>query len=509
MRGLAILLVIGLSLTGASARADEPFGLAPGPYAVGVRFVEQYDRSRSYRGAIDLVTGEAMTGETARPMQTLVWYPALDADAPLTLADYMRSSVTEEAFDQPSDQVDAALRGLLDYRLNETGDVEAARVRVMRPMWGSRDAPPAPGRFPAVIYSPSFGSTAYENAHLCEFLASQGYVVLAVPSMGRRSRGMTDDLSGVEVQAQDIGFLIGYAATLPNADLDRVAVVGFSWGGLANVFAAARDSRIDALVSWDGTVRYKPGLISQAPYVTPSSTALPFLSLQQGPREGDGAPADTDSFVDRMNQADQYRVTLKAMSHGDFSSYFQLFAPDTAYAAHSRAEVQAAYGWAARYTARFLDAYLRGDAEARAFLGRSADQNGVTDGAVTAVARLIEGPPATREALAAELAERGFRTAPDAYARMRTRAPDFEISEGDFNGWAYALMGRGRIDDALVLFELNTVLHPESSTAFDSLGDAQAAKGDKGRAIASYREALRLDASNGYAAQRLGEVSRD
>jgi len=46
----------------------------PGPYAVGLRVVEQYDLSRGYRGATAAYTGNATRGTRARPIQTLVWY---------------------------------------------------------------------------------------------------------------------------------------------------------------------------------------------------------------------------------------------------------------------------------------------------------------------------------------------------------------------------------------------------------------------------------------------------
>ncbi len=37
-----------------------------------------------------------------------------------------------------------------------------------------------------------------------------------------------------------------------------LAVAGYSWGGISNVFAAARDSRISALINLDGSVRFLP-----------------------------------------------------------------------------------------------------------------------------------------------------------------------------------------------------------------------------------------------------------
>src|SRR5271155_3255647 len=150
------------------------------------------------------------------------------------------------------------------------------------PMWAVRDPPPVSGRFPVVIYAPSFSSQSWENADLCEYLASHGYVVIASPDMGATTRDMTMDGAGIEAQARDISFLIGYAQTLPDTDMSEVAVAGYSWGGISNLFAAARDNRIDALVALDGSMRYFPWLVKQSGFVHPEDMTLPLLYFAQG-----------------------------------------------------------------------------------------------------------------------------------------------------------------------------------------------------------------------------------
>jgi hypothetical protein len=48
---------------------------------------------------------------------------------------------------------------------------------------------------------------------------------------------------------------------LPDADISEIAVAGFMPGGITNLFAAARDHRIEAQVALDGIMRYYPGLV--------------------------------------------------------------------------------------------------------------------------------------------------------------------------------------------------------------------------------------------------------
>ncbi|MDN2696436.1 hypothetical protein O0882_08910 [Janthinobacterium sp. SUN073] len=79
-------------------------------------------------------------------------------------------------------------------------------------------------------------------------------MVITSRSLGARSVVMTDDVEGVEALAADIAFLANYAQTLPQAGISKVAAAGFSWDGMANVFAAARSSRIKALISLEKAV---------------------------------------------------------------------------------------------------------------------------------------------------------------------------------------------------------------------------------------------------------------
>jgi hypothetical protein len=197
----------------AAPAAAAPFALSEphGPYAVGLRVVQQYDRSRSFRGDFDLTTGEPLQGERSRPLQTLVWYPARPdargAAAPLRYRDYLALEATEDAFGLTAAGIAAATEARIaaSYAASPT-PADAAR-ELAAPLAARRDAPPLADKFPVVIYAPSLNGTAHENADLCEYLASRGYVVVASSSRGPRARQMSNDLAGVEAQAADIAFL--------------------------------------------------------------------------------------------------------------------------------------------------------------------------------------------------------------------------------------------------------------------------------------------------------------
>jgi dienelactone hydrolase len=500
---LALLGAPSVSLAGSNFTRHN----APGPNAVGLRVVEQYDFSRGYRGETDVETGRPITGERARPIQTLIWYPATKGSGQgLTVRDYVELGVTADDFDHPPAEREAMQAKFVASKV-ATLSPERAEAELDAPMLARRDAAPAGGKFPVVIYAPSFNAEAYENADLCEYLASQGYLVIASPSFGQASRGMTTDLEGVEAQVGDIEFLIGYAHGLPRADISRLAVAGYSWGGLANAMAAAKDSRIRALVTLDGSVRYWPRIIKDSQYLTPARATAPMLYVAAAPKSVENTSADVNmdqSFLAKMKYADLYKVTMYPYVHANFSVMFsQRLMPDSGYGAYDKDELSVANAWVETYVRRFLDAYLKGDAASRAFLDTPVAQTGAPRHLLAIDVSKSTGAPPTRAAFAAELNRVGFDRALATYQAFKSRDPGFEIAEPELNRWGYQRLAAGDTRMAVGVLKLATELHPDSWNAFDSLGEAYAANGDKALAIAAYRQSLVLNSKNANGAAQL------
>ena len=506
------LFAVTLGLTSLSGTASNfTFSVQPGPHAVGLRVVHQYDYSRAYRGPFDIVTGEPTRGERARPIQTLVWYPAQGSGKPMTYGEYLLLVGTEERFDKTPEEISRAAR-----ESTGLGGMTPAQVEHewKLPMRAVRDAKPLAGAYPVVIYAPSLSAPAYENADLCEYLASQGYLVLASPDMGPHGRGMTADLEGIEAQVGDIEFLIGYARSLPQADVSRTAVIGFSWGGISNVFAAARDSRITALVCLDGSVRYFPKLVKDSGYVTPGRVAIPLLFLAQQPLEIeeliDYKLDVSESFLRRMTFSDVYRVTMNEMSHRDFSSLMIRFAAPERFKEFSAAEVSQAYGWMVRYVHQFLNAYAKSDPSGKAFLQDPPSNHGVPSRMLSVEARPAAGGwPPTRGALAAEISRRGFEHSLDVYNEARKKDGSFLLSEIAVNSWGYDLLGRAMTKEAIEIFKMNVTLYPDAFNTYDSLGEAYERAGDKENAIKNYRRSVELNPKNDNAVIRLQKLDPD
>jgi dienelactone hydrolase len=492
----------------AQAASGFVFSNQPGPYAVGLRIVQQYDYSRTYKGKIDMLTGQRTSGERARPLQTLIWYPAAKGGTPLHYLDYLRTVATEEVFDRPSAEIDQAIAHLI---VNNWNGLSAATIRreENRPMWAARDARPTAGKFPVVIYAPSFGASAHENVDLCEYLASQGYVVISTAAIGPHGRSMTKDLEGVEAQAGDIEFLIGYAQSLAQADATHAAVIGYSWGGMANVLAAARDNRISALVSLDGSVRYFPELVRAARYVSPARLTAPYLFVAARPSSIEdqiARKADmSGSLLNELKYADFYKLTMNPMVHANFSSEYQRFALDSdwGFSEYTREETSLAMSWMARYVSQFLNAYLKNDAAGLAFLANAPAQNGVPPHMLALDKRPSRGLPPSIETLAATLGQRGFAQAAQVYGEMQQKDADFKLSDQILINWGYQLLRADKTKESIEIFKLATIVEPKSANAFDSLAEAYQQDNDKSLAIKNYQRSLELDPANTNAVTRL------
>ena len=73
---VASLMVMAAAVAASAQNAPVfQFTEKPGPFQVGLHVVEQYDYSRIYRHSTDAL-GKPYSGERARPLQTLIWYPA-------------------------------------------------------------------------------------------------------------------------------------------------------------------------------------------------------------------------------------------------------------------------------------------------------------------------------------------------------------------------------------------------------------------------------------------------
>jgi dienelactone hydrolase len=492
----ALAFVIALSGAASPDAASAPLWgpLAPGPHAVGFRQLERYDHSRPYRPARGL-DGKPRTGERARPMRISIWYPAggVPGGAPLTFGDYVAMVAGEGRFGPLTEaEIARGERTFFQFPIfREMTPEQREKLKAM-PGRAHRDAAPASGKFPLILYS--LGSAAL--AHVTpEYLASYGYVVAQMPRLGAYSGLPPDgqDARDLENKIRDMDFLLDAMHDFPAADLSNIGVVGFSAGGRWGLSEAMRPLDVHAMVSLDSVMLFNDAvgqIWRRMPLFNPDLVRAPVLHLIR--REW--VPREDRELWGRMRYSDRTSLVFEdaGLDHLDFQSVG--FATTlVGMRPKAAASVAATFEAFHRYTLAFFDAHLKSDAKAKAFLARGPAENGVPAGLVTAEAARALPAPITDLELASEIAEGTVDAAIAAYRRGWKDRGESPVAEGDLNLAGYLILfGGGPPADAVKLFELNIEAHPASANAYDSAADGYVAAGSREKALDYSRKAILL-----------------
>ena len=82
----------------------------------------------------------------------------------------------------------------------------------------------------------------------------------------------------------------------------------------------------------------------------------------------------------------------------------------------------------------------------------------------------------------------------------------FKPNEFELNEWAYRMMARNQLKEALEIFKLNVHLFPESWNAYDSCGEAFLKIGQKAEAIKMYEKSVKLNPENEHGKKVLEQL---
>ncbi|MDJ1496487.1 acyl-CoA thioester hydrolase/BAAT C-terminal domain-containing protein [Cytophagaceae bacterium DM2B3-1] len=194
------------------------------------------------------------------------------------------------------------------------------------PTQSRKDTKAAAGKFPLVLYMASYNGMGYENIQLLENLAKNGYIVASFNSIGRYPGDMTMQQADLMEQVSDAAFGLKYLKKLPEVDSSRIAVVGYSWGGLAGVVLGMTHTDIDAVISLDGSEFHHYGLDAKEDSLFNQishdfvSNKTPYLRLESSSTE-DQATIDSVYNFNTVLQGPKQIYKILNTSHGDFSVY--------------------------------------------------------------------------------------------------------------------------------------------------------------------------------------------
>ena len=108
-----------------------------------------------------------------------------------------------------------------------------------------------------------------------------------------------------------------------------------------------------------------------------------------------------------------------------------------------------------------------------------------------------------------EIKKNGIRAGLKKYESIRSDPNNkLYFEENEFNGLGYRLMGAGKLNEAIEIFNLNVKLYPKSANVYDSLGEAYMKSGETEKAIKSYKKSLELNPKNNNAREMLKKLEK-
>jgi dienelactone hydrolase len=234
----------------------------------------------------------------------------------MRIIDYVRRTAAPEFMD-----VERALETRDTTVVSEWAPPEANSSLLDAKTEAYSDAPPAGGRFPLVLYAGGVNPYTLSNVVLAEFLATHGFVTVAVPSLGPTTAQPDQRYNTAELQdsLRDLEFAWSTLRDAPNVAPTKLASVGHSLGGTIALLIALHNQNVSAVVGLDGTYGFAgdEGVAAFMAAYDPSRA-----TLAAGLLEMRRADADIDLRpLHAFQNADRYFVKMSGMFHGDFTSF--------------------------------------------------------------------------------------------------------------------------------------------------------------------------------------------
>ena len=474
-----------------------------GSYSVGFKHYQTKDPSRTYQPQMDFSNAIL----DYRPMEISLWYPAeigSNGTTPLSVLHYMEVLKQEEEWEHLPNAF------ILNWFYYRNTPINQAHLQETTQAYSN--VPPAKGQFPVVIYAPSFHASSAENFTLCEYLASHGYVVISAPSRGSKSRWMEGgQLKDIETQARDLEFLIKEVKELSYANTERMATIGYSFGGLSHILTAMRYPHFKAIISLDGAIKYQYEKLKASPFHSVKAIDIPFIhmaqkTIPQRVLEEDHIDPKLDiefNFYDQLEYSEAYTLKFHDLSHAYFSSMGVLFQNRDLRQDKSDQEIMRSYKLVCNYSLRFLEAYLKDSKTDIRWLQQPSSSTELLSKSFKAA----KTKPYTHKDFNETAAQNDYRNLEILFQKLRAKHQELELPQGYLNTKGLQLTFHPNHSEAGIrLLEFGVHLYPKSANLYDSLAEAYLYVGNTNKAILNFKRSLTLDPSNSNATMRLKEL---
>jgi dienelactone hydrolase len=481
--------------------------LKNGAFKVGFKHYTIIDSTRLYQ-----IENDFNDQLIYRPIPVSIWYPATidnkNAEK-LKILDYLEILKEEEESKNLPDEL------LLDW-FPGLGDTPQNRDHLSEKTNALSNTNFLEGKFPVVVYAPSYQASSIENFALFEYLASNGLVVISCPSRGTDTRwlegGTTKDM---ETQSRDVEFILKEIQKYGSIDFDKIALMGFSFGGLSNAITVMKNKNIRAIVSLDGTERYNYPVLEKSPYYNLDSFNIPYVHFGQKdiPEEvltSDKIPNELNykfQYYDSLKYSNVYSYKFHDLTHSHFSTIGVLFAYRDTRQDKSDTEIMASYNLLSQHTLQFLNATLKNERNAKEFIENRNYKNNISENLISkkmkkSIIREFDYKDFKDLAL-----NQGYRDLIPLYKKTLAKHSTLKLEEGMLNNLGLRLsFNAGKIEKGINVFLLAVYIYPKSANLYDSLALAYFYNNDIKNSISNYKKSLELNPENQNAIVRLKQL---
>lgn len=353
---LLIMITPGCGFNSTNHQKPEDVTMA---YLAGYRATSFVDSSRTYKPNV---------GQSDplyfRPVDIDIWYPAqpVTSDTTLRFGHFLQLLQDRANFYSAPQKFDG-LPMTIAKSFCEGFRCSRPSLLLANPTHSYHKAKEVSKRFPLILYFASFGSMGYENYLLFESLASQGYIIACVNSIGRYPGDMTMKNADLMQQVKDADRIFSRLKQDERIDTNKIGVLGYSWGGLAGAIWAMQRQDVAAVVSLEGSEVHHYGYSTSEDQdfeqtintqsFRKAALSVPYLRLESNPQPKIPKKDSTYNFFSKVNATKQL-IRIDSAGHQDFSSLA------TVVRSSGNCSVPEAYNTISTLTISHFNKYLKG-----------------------------------------------------------------------------------------------------------------------------------------------------
>ncbi|WP_234387159.1 prolyl oligopeptidase family serine peptidase [Aquimarina sp. Aq78] len=503
---LVACIIFQVSLIYAQTSLKE-INLENGKYNVGFQHYTSIDSTRTYQ-----IKNEFNNQLIYRPIPISIWYPAkIDTknSKQLIVLNYLEILKEEEEWKNlPNDFLLDWFPYLWNTPQNKAHLSEKANA--------FSNAAILEGKYPVIVYAPSYQASSIENFALFEYLASNGFIVISSPSRGTDTRWLEGGTAkDMETQSRDIEFLLKEILNYKNIDSNKIALMGFSFGGVSTTITAMKKQNIKALVSLDGTERYNYAVLEKSPYFDLEKFDIPYIHFAQKdiPKEvliAEKIPAELNykfQLYDSLKYSNANSYKFNDLTHSYFSSFGVLFANRDKRQDKSDDKIMKSYNLLSTHTLQFLKAFLKDDEKAKEFIEKNPKENGFSENLISKKMKMALEKEFDYKDFNDVALNQTYQDLISLYQKLKEKHPKLHLEEGMLNTLGLRLsFNPKKAEHGINVFLLALHIYPKSANLFDSLAEAYLYNKDYKNAIFNFKKSLELNPGNQNAIDKIKQL---